>query len=109
MARLDLVSNNNQERDSKIEEDNLWERSEDVTPCPSSGAIFYERPHAGGDLAREVAEDKTHHNSIPPLVPSRHHSASPVKGGKDSKKGVNWDGIIIREHLFNSGMCSGRR
>ena len=111
MAKLDLVSNN-QERDNKSE-DCLWERSEDVTfspSCPSSGPIFYS-PHTGGDLAQEVAEDKTHYNSVP-LVPSGHHSASPIKGikaakgRKDNNERVNY---IIRELLFNSWLCSGRR
>ena len=109
MAKLDLVSNN-QERDNKSEEDCLWETSEDVTfspSCPSSGAIFCS-PHAGGDLAQEMAEDETYYNSIP-LVPSGHHSASPIKGRKaakgrkDNNESVN---DIIRELLFNSGLCS---
>ena len=113
MAKLDLVSNN-QERENKSEEDCLWERSEDVTfnhpSCPSSGAIF-RSPHSGGDLAQEMAEDKTHNNSLP-LVPSGHHSASSVegrkaaKGRKDNKERVN---DIIRELLFNSGLCWSRR
>ena len=109
MARSDLVSNN-QETENESEEDSLWRSEEDAAfspPCPS-GPIFY-ISHIGGDLAQEVAEDKTHHNQIP-LVPSGHHSA-PIKGRKADKgrkdtERVNIDGSIVRERLFDSGLCS---
>ena len=110
MARLDLESNN-QGRDNKREEDSSW-RSEDASfslPRPS-GAIF-NSPNAGGDLAQEVAEDKTHHNSIS-LVPSGHHPA-PIKGRKADKAGrrkdrerVDDSSDIIGELLFDRGLCS---
>ena len=109
MAGLDLVSNNNQDRDSKTEEDRLWERSEDVTSCSSAGAIFYNSPHTRGDLAQKVAEDKTNNNSLLPALPSGHHSASLVKGRKAAKGSTDDKKGVTREHLFNSGMCSGRR
>ena len=108
MASSDLVSNN-PERDKNSEEDSLW-RSEDAAfspPCPS-GAIFYSS-HLGGDLAQEVAEDKTHHNPIP-LVPSGHHSA-PIKGrkadkGRKDEERVNDGDDIVGELLFDRGLCS---
>ena len=109
MARSDLVSNN-QETESESEEDSLWRSEEDAAfspPCPS-GAMFY-ISHFGGDLAQEVAEDKTHHNQIP-LVPSGHHSA-PIKGRKADKgrkdtERVNNNSSITGERLFDSGLCS---
>ena len=109
MAKLDLESNN-QERDNTSEEI-LW-RSEDVTFCSScpSSAIF-NMPHPGGDLAQEVAEDKTNHDSIS-LVPSGHHRA-PIKRRKadkarrkDMEGGNDNSSDIIGELLFDSWLCS---
>ena len=111
MERLDLESNK-QERDNTSED--ILRGSEDVTfspPRPSS-AIF-DTSHAGGDLAQEVAEVETHHDSIS-LVPPGHRPApnegrKADKAGRKDKERVNDSNDIFGALLFDSGMCSCSR